>query len=72
VGKGEEHRLRDMNHARIKARKEVADKLRGLNRYDVGSADEGDRYTYDYADVAEDGRWVEWDDIQKLIDDLVR
>lgn len=72
VDKDEEYRLRDENHARNEARKEIADKLRGLKRHNVGSADEGGGYMYDYADESKDGRWVKWDDVKKLIDDLVR
>jgi hypothetical protein len=52
--------------------KSFIDKLRKIKRYDVGLADEGDGYMYDYADVSEDGRWVEWDDVPKVIDDFVR
>lgn len=68
MDKDEEHRLRDEEHVR----KEIADKLRELNRYDVGSADEGDGHMYDYAHKSKGGPWVEWDDVRKLIDDLVR
>lgn len=52
-------------------RKLVAEKLRGLNRYAVGGAYGDDGYTYDYADKSMYGRWVEWDDIEKLIDALI-
>ena len=69
MDKDEEYRLRDVHHARSEVRKEIADKLRGLKRHDVGSADEGDGHMYDYADESKDGRWVEWNDVQKLIDD---
>ena len=72
VDKDEEYRLRDANHARNEARSEIVDKLRGLKRHSVGSEDEGGGYMYVYADESKDGRWVEWDDVQKLIDDLVR
>lgn len=68
----DEDRKCDMNHARSESRNEIADKLRQLKRYDAGSADDGDGYLYDYEDVSPDGRWVEWDDIQEVIDDLVR
>lgn len=60
-----------MEHKLREALNEIALKLRELNRYDVGMADEGDGYKYEYIDQSKDGRWVEWDDIEKLIDDCL-
>ena len=57
-------------NAVIAVRREVAKQLAALARKDVGTGDEGGGYRYDYADESKHGRWVEWDDIQKLIDEL--
>lgn len=63
--------IRDNEVDNDEVRKDIADKLRGLKRHNVGSADEGGGHMYNYADESKDGRWVEWDEIQTLIDDLV-
>jgi hypothetical protein len=60
----------DRDYIAKEVRREVAKRLLTLKRYDAGTADEGDGYMYDYADESKTGQWVEWDDIEKIVDEL--
>lgn len=53
-----------------KKQHEIVDLLKKLNRYEVGTADEGGGYMYQYANKYEYGQWVQWDDIQEIIDGI--
>jgi hypothetical protein len=48
----------------------VLDRLLALKRYDVGTADEGDGYLYNYSDEDKEGRWVKWDDVEEIVNEL--
>lgn len=48
---------------------DIVERLKKLQRKDVGEFDEGGGNMCHYADESTFGRWVEWDDIQKLIDE---
>jgi len=50
--------------------KKIADRLLALTRYDVGTGDDGDGYLYKYQDEDKTGRWVKWDDIEEIIEEL--
>ena len=66
----EDRTKRDHEYIAKEVRREVAKQLLQLKRYDSGTADDGGGYMYDYADESETGRWVEWDDIKKIVDEL--
>jgi hypothetical protein len=48
----------------------IIERLKNLQRKDVGEFDEGGGNMCHYANESTSGRWVEWDDIQKLIDEF--
>ena len=66
----EERTKRDHEYIAKESRHEVAKRLLQLKRYDAGTADDGGGYMYNCADESKTGRWVEWDDIQTIVDDL--
>ena len=43
-------------------------RLRSLERYIVGCADDGDGHMYDYADECEDGDWIRASDVADVIE----
>jgi len=50
---------------------EVAMRLLLLPRLDAHSGDDGDGHLYDYEVNSKTGDYVRWEDVQKIVDDLL-